>query len=382
MFTQLDRAFSDAYTNASGGGGPGRDDWEEVEGCWVLRPPDGVKPKAVVQFVGGAFVGASPNLTYKLFLERLSERGFLVVAAPHSTSFNYAATADEVHFKFARAAARLEAEAEGLPVFGVGHSLGCVLHLLIGSRYPVQRQGNVFMSFNNRPATDAIPLFSPVVSPAAAALGPLFRQLAESPLSAPLDNISEQVRSLSPPVVQQFLPLLDQLRPLYEDLAAGTREFSPAPKEIKRLIKGYYGTSKNFLIRFRADELDETPFLTNLLQNESAISPALDLTVRTLPGDHTRPLQQNIPDLPPELLGAVSQGSEMLDMVAGMAGPMGAAGTPLGDLAKGVKQGLEATVSVETGASAANDVAELAEEIAGWIDLCALRLLPASTRRD
>ena len=72
----------------------------------------------------------------------------------------------------------------------------------------------------------------------------------------------------------------------------------------------------------------------------------------------------------------------MLDMVAGMAGPMGAAGTPLGDLAKGVKQGLEATVSVETGASAANDVAELAEEIAGWIDLCALRLLPASTRRE
>lgn len=37
----------------------------------------------------------------------------------------------------------------------VGHSLGALLHALIGSRYPIVSSGNVLMSFNNRPATGA-----------------------------------------------------------------------------------------------------------------------------------------------------------------------------------------------------------------------------------
>lgn len=46
---------------------------------------------------------------------------------------------------------------EDLPVYGVGHSLGALIHLLISSRYAVQRAGNVFMSFNNKPATEVGP---------------------------------------------------------------------------------------------------------------------------------------------------------------------------------------------------------------------------------
>ena len=40
-----------------------------------------------------------------------------------------------------------------LPRYGVGHSLGALLHCLIGSRYPIVSAGNVLMSYNNRPAT-------------------------------------------------------------------------------------------------------------------------------------------------------------------------------------------------------------------------------------
>ena len=43
------------------------------QGAWVLKPKNS-KPRAVVHFVGGIFVGAAPQLTYRLFLERLSER--------------------------------------------------------------------------------------------------------------------------------------------------------------------------------------------------------------------------------------------------------------------------------------------------------------------
>lgn len=41
--------------------------------------------------------------------------------------------------------------------YGVGHSLGALLHALIGSRYPIASAGNVLMSYNNRPATGEPP---------------------------------------------------------------------------------------------------------------------------------------------------------------------------------------------------------------------------------
>jgi alpha-beta hydrolase superfamily lysophospholipase len=37
-----------------------------------------------------------------------------------------------------------------LPVFGVGHSNGALLHLLIGSLYNAPTQGNAIISFNNK----------------------------------------------------------------------------------------------------------------------------------------------------------------------------------------------------------------------------------------
>lgn len=55
----------------------GRDDWQQVEGAWVLYPRHG-QPKAVVHFVGGAFVGAAPQLTYRLLLELLATKQLLV----------------------------------------------------------------------------------------------------------------------------------------------------------------------------------------------------------------------------------------------------------------------------------------------------------------
>lgn len=52
----------------------------------------------------------------------------------------------------------------------------CLLLLLL-----LQREGNVLMSFNNRPATDSIPFLSPFLAPSARAVGPLLEQLATSP---------------------------------------------------------------------------------------------------------------------------------------------------------------------------------------------------------
>ena len=44
-----------------------------AQDVWVLKPQVGI-PSAIVHFVGGVFVGAAPQLTYRLFLERLADR--------------------------------------------------------------------------------------------------------------------------------------------------------------------------------------------------------------------------------------------------------------------------------------------------------------------
>lgn len=46
--------------------------------CVVNVSAAGVATEAVVHFLGGAFVGAAPQLAYRLFLESLASRGVMV----------------------------------------------------------------------------------------------------------------------------------------------------------------------------------------------------------------------------------------------------------------------------------------------------------------
>ncbi|KAF6134059.1 hypothetical protein GIB67_038350 [Kingdonia uniflora] len=145
IYNHIERLITETAKQSHGGSG----DWEDIQGAWVLQPKNST-PTAIIHFVGGIFVGAAPQLTYRLFLERLSEKGILVIATPYSSGFDHFLIADEVQFKFDRCLRFLQETVGDLPTFGVGHSLGSVIHLLIGSRYAVQRNGNVLMSFNNK----------------------------------------------------------------------------------------------------------------------------------------------------------------------------------------------------------------------------------------
>lgn len=57
-------------------------------------------------------------------------------------------------------------------------------------------------------------------------------------------------------------------------------------------IKTYYGVRRNLLVKFQNDSIDETPRLAQTLAQKSAVSSFLDLSVRTLPGDHATPCLQ------------------------------------------------------------------------------------------
>lgn len=360
LYGQIERVFTDVAKRTQGTLGD-EGDWQEIEGAWVIRPKMGT-PRAVVHFTGGVFVGAAPQLTYRLFLERLAERGFIIIATPFASGFDHFRIADEVQFKFDRCMRIIRDDSiENLPIFGVGHSMGALMQLLIGARYAVQRAGNVLMSFNNKEASKAIPLFSPVIVPMAQNLGPVIRQLMASPtVRYGAEMAIKNLQNLSPPFLKQVVPLVEQLPPLYMDLANGKDSFIPHPDETRQLIKSYYGVRKNFLIKFKNDEIDETPALAQTLSFESAVSSFLDMSIRTLPGDHARPLQQVVPVVPPAMADAVSKGGEILANLA--------AGTPWATMARDVGQSFGTDLTAQgLRQQILEDIEMLVEEVATWM---------------
>lgn len=213
-------------------------DWRDVSGNWILVPPN---PIAIIHFLGGAFVAAAPHLTYRWLLENLYQQGYGIVATPFVNTFDHIAIATEVHTTFNQALTYLRRQAlipQYLPIYGLGHSMGCKVHLLIGSLYDVDRSGNILMAFNNFSARKSIPLLDQVI---------------------------------------QFAP----------DFKI---EFTPTPDETLTLIERQYQVRRNLLIKFRKDTLDQTRPLSNVLIQRFPNLTAIEI----LKGNHTTPIAQDI----------------------------------------------------------------------------------------
>ncbi|BAY25536.1 hypothetical protein NIES2100_53420 [Calothrix sp. NIES-2100] len=211
-------------------------EWQELRGNWVLIPRN---PIGIIHFLGGAFVATAPHLTYRWLLEQLASKGYVIIATPFVNTLDHIAIAKSVLLNFERTLERLRESSAlrklYLPIYGIGHSMGCKLHLLIGSVFDVERAGNILISFNNYAAKDAIPL------------------------------------------VEQFNSAL-------------TIEFTPSPLETNKLVQTRYNVRRNLLIKFRNDNLDQSKALSQILQERF---PEL-VTVQILPGSHTTPLGQDM----------------------------------------------------------------------------------------
>ena len=221
-------------------------DWREVSGNWILVPVD---PIAIIHFLGGAFVGAAPHLAYRWLLESLADQGYIIVATPFINTFDHRAIAQETLISFEQGLTYLRKRGviQGyFPIYGLGHSMGCKLHLLINSLYSVERAGNVLMAFNNYSARRSIPL---------------------------LEQVS-QVIDFTPPLFANAMKV----------------EFTPTPDETLAIARDRYPVRRNLLIKFRKDDIDQTRPLSDVLV---PLFPQLT-TVQILPGTHTTPLVQDI----------------------------------------------------------------------------------------
>ncbi len=211
-------------------------DWQEVAGNWVFIPP---RPTGIVHFLGGAFVASAPQLTYRWLLEQVGQSGYAVVATPFVNTLDHAEIARSTLWSFEQTLNRLQSTGllnkQYLPVYGLGHSMGCKLHLLTGSLFDVERAGNILISFNNYPARRAIPL------------------------------------------IEQFSPVFSV-------------EFTPTPAATNDLIAKQYRIRRNLLVRFNSDDIDQTAGLNQQLQR---LFPSM-VTLVTLKGNHLTPLGQDL----------------------------------------------------------------------------------------
>ena len=287
--------------------------WEEMAGNYLLRPPPDLgQPRALLHFLGGAIVGAAPDVTYRYLLEELAQEGYLIVATPYNLSFNHLQTCDEVINKFERVAPSLAQQYGAIPVVGVGHSCGALLHLLVTSLFPdTPRAANALLSFNNKPVQEAVPLFSEVVAPLFTSLAGgggnetawpsgteaiqlglgLARSAARGEIPSdealtdvlrfalPIDGgqqvaVPKELRDAARafaepaalalegagvlPLIDQGIDILQQVPLLVDEVADGAQDFVPPPSAVRAAARRAYRARRTLLIQYDNDPLDES----------------------------------------------------------------------------------------------------------------------------
>ena len=288
---------------------------QTLNGCYIYRPTT-TPPRACAFFLGGAFVGAAPQLAYGALCQRLADSGYVVLAAPFKLQFDYLELCDTVLSTAEPAHAALVEEYGELPLVGVGHSCGALLHVLLSSAFrgtgglaDIERVANVLISFNNKPAQSAIPFFGELVAPATSSI----LRLENDPLLQPwrqavaesqkrLDNLVSSASSSGGAAAaaieeaRQVLPVLEQIEPILREIDGGKIEFSPTPEEARRSAAKLYDAKRTLVLRFLDDSLDESPPLPAVLQRATG-----DVTLQSLQGTHLTPLTPSGPDQPPLL---------------------------------------------------------------------------------
>eukprot|EP00271_Cylindrocystis_brebissonii_P011905 TRINITY_DN2991_c0_g1_i1.p1 TRINITY_DN2991_c0_g1~~TRINITY_DN2991_c0_g1_i1.p1 ORF type:complete len:436 (+),score=47.30 TRINITY_DN2991_c0_g1_i1:26-1309(+) len=306
---------TEAYTSVSS------KKYEKIGECLVYSPPKlgaNANPKAIIYFLGGAFIGATPDVTYSLLIESLAEAGYLVVATPYNVTFDHEGSTRTIHQRFitcltfmeangVRSAGITGAQVEKLPVYGVGHSNGALMHALIGCLGEDEARNclpsaNVLISYNNRPAVDAVPFFDQ--------LGPALTRAAPAIEAFPLTGIAlslaEQVlqeldrnpiplpRGVDPDVLEPLSRFGNQILPVFGQVRDGVSEFTPTPSENRRNIVSSYSVPRTLLIKFTTDSIDETDALKSILEIRASQQEGGQVETKILTGTHATPLA---PDL-------------------------------------------------------------------------------------
>ncbi|KMZ58079.1 hypothetical protein ZOSMA_7G01100 [Zostera marina] len=283
------------------------------DSCLIFPPLPPTKPLAIIQFFGGAFIGAIPEVTYSYLIELLAKQGFLIVSVPYDVTFDHSLAASEVHRRFNSCLDNLmsfglpyaglkASDLEGLPLYSIGHSNGALLQVLVGSYFSHRLpKANAIISFNNRPASEAVPYFEqfgPLVHQATPIIdeSPIYT-LAASATGDALNVILDVAGALTvgsdPNAIVSLNKFVDQLPAVLNQVSQGISEFRPTPSENREFIKQSYNVPHTLLVKFSDDGIDESDLLESILRPRvDAICGKLENVI--LSGNHITPCTQDI----------------------------------------------------------------------------------------
>ena len=270
----------------------------DLEGNVIAVAPSRSRPRGIVHYLGGAFVGAAPYLSYSSLIDRIADNGYTVVVTPYTVTFQHDRCAREVHASFLNALDELRsmpgrawAAPIAAPVHGVGHSNGALMHAMIGSLLNPNNASNVLISFNNRQVAEAVPV---PLDPLQAVLQPIrgngrLESMAQSAVGQILST-AEGFGALDAATLhtlRQMAPAATQLGSVFDEVGDGTQEFTPTPEENQRLFQSSYSVPQTLLIQFLDDGIDQTPLLDRTLR-QRVRSGAVQ--VQRFAGNHLTPV--------------------------------------------------------------------------------------------
>jgi hypothetical protein len=271
--------------------------WIDVEGARV-RLPRG-RPWGFVHFVGGAVLGAYPEVAYDSWLSRVADAcDVVVVATPFELGTDHEAIAKGVKAMYSRARVEVCAQ-EGLdvraaPTFRVGHSLGCkVLTLLAcededanadvvdvdaasgaismaSSSKDDMTQGYFLVAFNNASASDSVMLIEKFA-----------RELLKNRASGG-DNAA----------AFDFLKTLPSIASFAERAAkAAGFDFKPSPEDTLERVRRKFSAKKTRMLKFTDDELgmDQNEALVAALRARFEVYPGT-VDTQEIEGNHLTPV--------------------------------------------------------------------------------------------
>ncbi|KAL5698218.1 hypothetical protein ACHQM5_029285 [Ranunculus cassubicifolius] len=295
---------SEAYSNKI---------YKRLDSCLVIPPPQGKKPCAIIQFLGGAFVGAVPEVTYSHLIELLAKEGYLIISVPYNVTFDHAEAVKAVYERFHVCLDTIltsglpdvqisSDELAQLPLYSVGHSNGALLQLLMGSYFCDKiPKANVIISFNNRPASEAVPYFEQ--------FGPLVNQMVPVIEASPmypmavnasgdawktiLDTAGSMIKQYDQEALVSLNNFIDQLPSVMNQVTQGVSEFKPTPAENRDCFKNSYNILKTLLVKFDSDAIDETDMVEEILKPRvQSIGGTLEKV--SLSGTHITPCIQDL----------------------------------------------------------------------------------------
>ncbi|XP_012450717.1 uncharacterized protein LOC105773396 [Gossypium raimondii] len=282
--------------------------YKRLDSCLIIPPSRNKKPRAIIKFLGGAFLGAVPEVTYSYLIELLAKEGFLIISVPYNVTFDHEQATKQVYERFNACLDNIlafgypdanltPADLVNLPLFSVGHSNGALLQVLTGSYFSERiPKANAIISYNNKSATEAVPYFEQ--------LGPLVRQMMPMVETSPMysmarsasddawkmfiDTAGAMIPERDQEAFVSFTNFVDQLPSVFGQVTQGISEFKPTPSENRECCKNKYNVQHTLLVKFNFDTIDETDLL------EETLKPRVESIAGTLEkvqlsGNHITP---------------------------------------------------------------------------------------------